>query len=82
MAQPGPPNHAHGNGAACEHCCHGAAAADSTPEVPEATEAEYNAALQEATQGLNCAIEQINDVLEEVKYTMVELQQEEEEEGA
>ena len=47
------------------HCC----------TAPEPSEAEFSAAKAEAVQGLQIAIENINDVLEEMKYAKEEFEE-------
>jgi len=66
--------HAHGDGAAAANghagCCgHG----DHPPPPPEPTQAEWEAAVREATRGLDAAIAAINEALEELRYAAAEL---------
>lgn len=41
----------------------------------EPTEAEYSAAKAEALQGLQCVVDNINDVLEEIRYAEADLRE-------
>ena len=43
--------------------------------APEPSEAEFSAAKAEAVQGLQVAIENINDGLEQIKYAEAEFEQ-------
>jgi hypothetical protein len=55
--------HAHGPG-----CCGHGAGGSHPPPPPEPTQAEWEAAVREATRGLDAAISAINEALEELRY--------------
>jgi len=71
--------HGHGCGGSATHGCHHSHSHEHDPLEPsplEPTEAEFNAAVREAVQELDACVVGINDLLDEVREAVQELQEE------
>lgn len=72
-------SHGHGCGGAATHGCQHSHSHEHDPLEPsplEPTEAEFNAAVREALQELDVCVVGINDLLDEVREAVQELQEE------